>query len=100
MNNYYEENSKLIKCIADPKRLEIIDILSKGEKCACDILDYFQFTQPTLSHHMKVLISSGLVESKRIGKCQYYRLNTNNANKLILFLLKLTTDIEEENIVK
>lgn len=92
MSNYYEENSKLIKCIADPKRLEIIDILSKGEKCACDILDYFQFTQPTLSHHMKVLISCGLVESEKRGKSQYYRLNINNTNKLILFLLELTTN--------
>ena len=92
MSNYYEENSKLIKCIADSKRLEIIDILSKGEKCACDILDYFQFTQPTLSHHMKVLISCGLVESEKRGKSQYYRLNINNTNKLILFLLELTTN--------
>lgn len=95
MNNYYEENSKLIKCIADPKRLEIIDILSKGEKCACDILDYFQFTQPTLSHHMKVLISCGLVENEKRGKWQYYRLNLNNANRLILFLLKLTTNTQD-----
>ncbi|MGL4452613.1 MAG: ArsR/SmtB family transcription factor [Sarcina sp.] len=97
MSNYYEENSKIMKCIADPKRLEIIDILSKGEKCACDILEYFQFTQPTLSHHMKVLICCGLVVSEKRGKWNYYKLNLNRANQLILFLLKLTTN---ENVTE
>ena len=42
--------------------MKIVDILSCGEKCACDILEHFDFTQPTLSHHMKVLMECGLVE--------------------------------------
>ncbi|MGL4742553.1 MAG: ArsR/SmtB family transcription factor [Sarcina sp.] len=94
MHDYYEENSKIMKALADPKRLEIIDILSKGEKCACKILEHFNFTQPTLSHHMKILISCGIVESEKKGTWHYYRLNLNTTNKLILFLLKLTTDEE------
>ena len=55
----YEENAKIIKALSDPSRLKIIDILSCGEKCACDILEHFDFTQPTLSHHMKVLMDCG-----------------------------------------
>lgn len=51
----YEEMSVILKALADPKRLKIIDLLSCGSLCACDILDHFEFTQPTLSHHMKVL---------------------------------------------
>lgn len=51
----YEDMSKTLKALADPKRLKIIDLLSCGSLCACDILDHFDFTQPTLSHHMKVL---------------------------------------------
>ena len=58
----YEENAKIIKALSDPNRLKIIDILSCGEKCACDILEHFDFTQPTLSHHMKVLMDCGLVK--------------------------------------
>ncbi len=46
--------SKIMKAIAEPNRLQILDMISTGEKCACDILDNFDFTQPTLSHHMKV----------------------------------------------
>ena len=45
--------------------MKIVDILSCGEKCACDILEHFDFTQPTLSHHMKVLMDCGLVEVKK-----------------------------------
>ncbi|WP_024614468.1 metalloregulator ArsR/SmtB family transcription factor [Clostridium sp. Ade.TY] len=91
----YEANSKIIKAIADSNRLKIIDILSCGEKCACDILEYFDFTQPTLSHHMKVLMECGLVKCRKEGLWSYYSLNFTNTNKLILFLMNLTTDTDK-----
>ncbi len=65
MSLNYDDNAKIIKALSDGNRLKIIDILSCGEKCACDILEHFQFTQPTLSHHMKVLIDCGLVRSRK-----------------------------------
>lgn len=61
----YEDNAKIIKALSDANRLKIIDILSCGEMCACDILKHFEFTQPTLSHHMKVLIDCGLVKHRK-----------------------------------
>ena len=82
MKMNYEENAKIIKSLSDPSRFKIIDILSCGEKCACDILEHFEFTQLILSHHMKVLIESGLVEARREGLWNYYYLNINNCNKL------------------
>jgi len=91
----YEENAKIIKALSDPGRLKIIDILSCGEKCACEILEQFEFTQPTLSHHMKVLSDCGLVESRKEGLWNYYSLNNSNCNKLILFLMNLVTDTGE-----
>ena len=94
MNMNYEENAKIIKSLSDPNRLKIIDILSCGEKCACDILEHFDFTQPPLSHHMKVLIESGLVEARREGLWNYYYLNINNCNKLSLFLMNLVTETD------
>ena len=91
MSLNYEENSKIMKAVSDPNRLKIIDILSCGERCACDILEHFNFTQPTLSHHMKVLIDCGIVDSRKEGIWNYYSLNRSNCNKLVLFLMNLVT---------
>lgn len=56
MDSKYENNAKIFKALSDSNRLQIIHILSLGERCACRLLEHFKFTQPTLSHHMKVLI--------------------------------------------
>ena len=95
MQNNYEDNAKIIKALSDPSRLKIIDILSCGERCACDLLEYFDFTQPTLSHHMKVLMDCGLVESRKEGLWNHYSLNGTNCNRLILFLMNIITNTEE-----
>lgn len=91
----YEENSKIIKALSDPKRLQILDILSCGEMCACDILEYFDFSQPTLSHHMKVLMESNLVNIRKDGLWNYYSLNLMECNKIILFLMNIITDTKD-----
>ena len=95
MNNNYDANAKIFKSLSDQNRLKIIDMLSCGEKCACDILEYFDFTQPTLSHHMKVLMDSGLVKCRKEGLWSYYSLDSTMANKLVLSLMNLITDTEE-----
>ena len=89
MEDRYEINSKIFKALSDINRLKIIDLLSNGEKCGCKILEHFNITQPTLSHHMKVLIECGLVESRKEGTWNYYKLNEYNANKLIDFLKEI-----------
>ena len=48
----YDEMAGILKALADPKRLKIIDLLTGGSLCACEILKHFDFTQPTLSHHI------------------------------------------------
>ena len=70
----YEETALILKAIADSKRLKIIDLLSCGSLCACDILDHFDFTQPTLSHHMKVLEKAGIVFMSKKGTWHHYQL--------------------------
>jgi ArsR family transcriptional regulator len=92
MKDNYDENAKVMKAFSDPSRLKIIDILSCGEKCACELLEKFNFTQPTLSHHMKILMDSGLVECRKEGLWSHYSLNNGKCNRLILFLTKLVTD--------
>lgn len=74
----YLKLSKMMKAIAEPNRLQILNMISTGEKCACEILDHFHFTQPTLSHHMKVLIDAGIVATRKEGKWHYYYLVTEN----------------------
>lgn len=95
MNNDYEVNAKIFKALGDPNRLKILDILSCGEKCVCDLLESFEFTQPTLSHHIKVLIECGLVLSRKEGTWNYYKLHMTNANRLVLNLMNIITDTEE-----
>lgn len=72
----YKQISKILKAISDPKRLEIIDMLSCGELCACDIQQHFNITQPTLSHDMKLLYEAGLINIRPQGKWNHYSLNT------------------------
>ena len=62
------------KALSDSNRIHIIQILTDGEKCACKLLETLEITQPTLSHHMKVLCDSGLVESRKEGKWNHYSL--------------------------
>ncbi|SDB45784.1 metalloregulator ArsR/SmtB family transcription factor [Butyrivibrio sp. INlla16] len=69
------EVSLICKAMSDENRLKIIEMLTKGEKCGCDLLDKLQVTQPTLSHHMKVLSDCGLVESRKDGKWSHYSIN-------------------------
>lgn len=70
----YEKIALILKALADSKRLKIVDILSCGTMCACDILEHFDFTQPTLSHHMKVLEKAGIVCVTKKGIWHYYAL--------------------------
>jgi ArsR family transcriptional regulator, arsenate/arsenite/antimonite-responsive transcriptional repressor len=90
----YEENAVIFKALSEPSRLKIIDILSCGEKCGCDILEDFRFTQPTLSHHMKVLMDCGLVNCRKDGLWSYYSLNNAKTNKLVIFIMTLITETD------
>jgi ArsR family transcriptional regulator len=85
------ENVELFKALADKNRLMIVDMLSCGELCACVILEKFSITQPTLSHHMKMLCACGLVNGRKEGKWTYYSLNDKTIQKIKTFLTEVTT---------
>ena len=70
-----EEVANICKAMSDSNRLRIIEMLTQGEKCGCNLLEELQVTQPTLSHHMKVLSDCGLVSSYKDGKWQHYSIN-------------------------
>ena len=82
--------SAVFKVLSEPIRLQILDILSCGELCACDILKSLSISQPTLSHHMKALIGSGLVIAHKRATWMYYSINYENVKKLHGFIDALT----------
>ena len=69
--------SPMFKALGDPVRLRLVSLIashSGGEACVCDISATFDLSQPTISHHLKVLRSAGLLDSQRRGTWVYYRV--------------------------
>jgi ArsR family transcriptional regulator, arsenate/arsenite/antimonite-responsive transcriptional repressor len=64
----------IAKALGDPVRLQLVDVLRKhaGKVCVCELVPLFDLTQPTVSHHLKVLRDAGLVGSEREGLWAYY----------------------------
>jgi len=87
---FYDEKSILFKALGDPTRLEIVDMISCGELCACRILEKFSISQPTLSHHMKILCHCGLVNWRKQGKWTYYSLNENAVQNIKSIITEIT----------
>ncbi len=66
--------TKIFKGLCDENRLLILDILKIQEKCACHLLEELDITQSTLSHHLKILCDSGLIQARKDGKWTYYSI--------------------------
>lgn len=71
-----EQIAPLLKALADPVRLRLLSLIAShegGEACVCDLNDAFELSQPTISHHLKVLHDCGLLERDKRGVWVYYR---------------------------
>lgn len=93
----YEKSALILKAMADPKRLKIIDLLSNGSMCACHVLEHFDFTQPTLSHHMKVLEKAGIVSVSKKSQWHHYSLNEAFVSDFKESMTALFSDNETKN---
>lgn len=72
-----ERIAPLLKALADPVRLRLLSLVAShadGEACVCDLNDAFELSQPTISHHLKVLHESGLLDRSKRGVWVYYRV--------------------------
>jgi ArsR family transcriptional regulator len=72
-----EQIAPLLKALADPVRLRLLSLTAShegGEACICELNDAFDLSQPTISHHMKVLHEAGLVDRDKRGVWVYYRI--------------------------
>src|SRR3954471_18707149 len=69
-----ERMAAVAKALGDPVRLQLVDVLRKhaGKVCVCELVPLFDLSQPTISHHLKVLRDAGIVESERPGLWAYY----------------------------
>src|ERR671916_2534957 len=71
------------KALADPTRVAIINCLSVADEvCVCNLTDAFDLSQPTISHHLKILREAGIVTAKRRGTWAYYRLVPEGVEEL------------------
>jgi ArsR family transcriptional regulator len=70
------------KALADPTRVAILNRLAQGEACVCDLNATFDLSQPTISHHLKVLRDAGLVDVSRRGTWAFYRVVSDTLDEL------------------
>ena len=64
----------VFKALGDENRIRILKLLRGGELCACHLLEDLNISQPTLSHHMKILCDAGIVAGRKEGKWMHYRI--------------------------
>ena len=90
-----KKTAEIFKALCDENRIKILKLLQNGEKCACVLLDDLHITQPTLSHHMKILCDSGIVAGRKEGKWMHYSISTEGAENAVSILRKLTATSEQ-----
>ena len=86
MNIDEKRTATVFKAFCDENRIRILDMLSTGEKCACRLLEEIDVTQPTLSHHMKILCDSGIVVGRKEGKWTHYSISQKRIDEAQKYL--------------
>ena len=79
-----ERLAQIAKALGDPIRMQLVDVLRKhaGKVCVCELVPLFDLSQPTVSHHLKVLREAGLIEGEKRGTWVYYRLRPDAVRRL------------------
>ncbi|MFI7102429.1 ArsR/SmtB family transcription factor [Streptomyces sp. NPDC050161] len=83
--------AKVFKALGDPVRLRLLSMIASragGEVCVCDLTPAFELSQPTISHHLKLLKQAGLIDSERRGTWVYYRLLPQMTDRLAAILTR------------
>ena len=96
----YREDAKTFKALSDENRLAIIELLKDGERCAQDLIEVMGIAQPTLSHHMKILVDAGIVDYRKHGKWIYYAVSEQGKKGLTHIILNymLFCEISDESL--
>ena len=86
----YIKNARVFLAFCNETRLRVLELLRTGEKCAEMLLKQVSVGQSTLSHHMKVLVESGIVTARRAGKRTYYSIKESEGQHAIELIKQLT----------
>ncbi|WP_405797661.1 ArsR/SmtB family transcription factor [Streptomyces sp. NBC_01506] len=89
------ELAPVFKALGDPVRLRLLSMIASragGEICVCDLTPAFDLSQPTISHHLKLLKQAGLIASERRGTWVYYRLLPEQTDRLAAILTRTRSD--------
>ena len=80
--------ARIAKALGDPIRLQLVDVLRRhaGKVCVCELVPLFDLSQPTVSHHLKVLRDAGLVDCERRGLWAYYYVTPDSLKELSAWL--------------
>ncbi|MBF0362455.1 MAG: winged helix-turn-helix transcriptional regulator [Oligoflexia bacterium] len=95
-NINHKKIAKLFKALSEPMRVKIIDTISSGELCACEVLKSLSISQSTLSHHMKILMACDLVIGRKKATWMYYSINRKTVNNMLDILMLITSKKSRE----
>ena len=95
-----KKTALIFKAFCDENRIRILKLLAVGEKCACKLLEEINVTQPTLSHHMKILCDSGVVECRKDGKWMHYSISREGSAVAMECLRELTLAVEDAPVAE
>ena len=84
----------MFKAFCDENRIQILELLRDGEKCACRLLEEMNITQPTLSHHMKILCDSGVVVGRKEGTWMHYSISEEGLENVMDYLEELKKNLK------
>lgn len=79
----------ICKALSDKQRYKIICMLKDGEMCGCKLLEELHISQPTLSHHMKILNECHLINDNKVGKWHHYSLNNEVISEFLMIINQL-----------
>ena len=94
MNTAFKDTATIFKAFCDENRLQILSLLKNREMCAFQLQEELEIGQSTLSHHMKVLCQSGIVNSRREGKWTYYKISEEGCKRAVELIELMHTKAE------
>jgi len=93
------DSAKIFVAFCDETRLRVLELLRSGEKCAGALLKQVSVGQSTLSHHMRILVDSGVVTARRVGKMTYYSI-CDGGRQYAIELLEQITNFKTNDTVQ
>ncbi len=89
--------ANILKALAHPTRIKILEMLREGEKCVCEMLPFLNLEQPNVSQHLSILRNSGIVEAKKRGPSVFYRLKNEKLAQILALLDQIILEELKEN---